>query len=158
MGHDGNLYGLTWGGGDNSCSPPYGCGVVFQLTATGGVWTESVIHTFSGDGDIVGPSGLIQDSSGNLYGNNEHNSCINGYCDYYGMIFELSRANGGWDFAVLYDAAWGHYEYDTFNAQTIDAAGNFFGTGGSAYPYGSLGYIFELVRRSAQLSSEFLLG
>ena len=60
------------------------------------------------------------------------------------MIFELSRANGGWDFAVLYDAAWGHYEYDTFNAQTIDAAGNFFGTGGSAYPYGSLGYIFEL--------------
>ncbi len=144
MGHDGNLYGLTWGGGDNSCSPPYGCGVVFQLTATGGVWTESVIHTFSGDGDIVGPSGLIQDSSGNLYGNNEHNSCINGYCDYYGMIFELSRANGGWDFAVLYDAAWGHYEYDTFNAQTIDAAGNFFGTGGSAYPYGSLGYIFEL--------------
>jgi len=28
---DGNLYGTTFAGGDPSCSPPYGCGVVFKL-------------------------------------------------------------------------------------------------------------------------------
>ncbi len=146
LGHDGNLYGLTWAGGDNSCFPPYGCGVVFQLAPTGGGWTESVIYTFSGDGDNSEPVGLVQDSFGNLYGNSVHNECIQGYCAYFGIIFELSRASSGWEFTVLYDAAWQDYEYDVFNAQTIDAAGNFFGTGGSAYPYNSTGYVFELVR------------
>lgn len=28
----GNLYGMTYYGGDNNCFPPYGCGVVFEIT------------------------------------------------------------------------------------------------------------------------------
>lgn len=32
MDASGNLYGVTEGGGDTSCNPPLGCGVVFELT------------------------------------------------------------------------------------------------------------------------------
>ncbi len=32
VGSDGNLYGTTSQGGDLSCNPPYGCGVVFTIT------------------------------------------------------------------------------------------------------------------------------
>jgi uncharacterized repeat protein (TIGR03803 family) len=39
----GNLYGATAFGGDLTCNPPYGCGVVFKVDA-GGV--ETVLHAF----------------------------------------------------------------------------------------------------------------
>ena len=37
----GNLYGITANGGS------LGCGIVYQLTPSGGSWSESVIHTFT---------------------------------------------------------------------------------------------------------------
>src|SRR5208283_1152514 len=41
----GNLYGTASYGGNDSCTPPYGCGVVFKLTpSAGGPWTESVLY------------------------------------------------------------------------------------------------------------------
>ena len=58
---DGNLYGMTSGGGAN------GAGTVFEIDLTTG--TESVIHSFGGPGDGSAPYGtLIQASDGNLYG------------------------------------------------------------------------------------------
>src|SRR5258707_6251522 len=38
----GNLYGSTVAGGSGPCES--GCGVVFKLTNSGGIWSESVIH------------------------------------------------------------------------------------------------------------------
>jgi uncharacterized repeat protein (TIGR03803 family) len=60
----GALYGTTYVGGTN------GAGVVFKLTQSGGVWTESVLHDFDdpiSDGDLP-EAGVIADSAGNLYG------------------------------------------------------------------------------------------
>ena len=60
--YQGNLYGTTASGG------PQGDGVVFELTPGSAGWTETVLHSFSGD-DGAGPrSALIHDGSGNLYG------------------------------------------------------------------------------------------
>jgi uncharacterized repeat protein (TIGR03803 family) len=65
----GNGFGTTSAGGNTGCSSQYqvGCGVVFEITSKG---LEKVLHTFTGASDGGVPlSGVIRDSSGNLYGN-----------------------------------------------------------------------------------------
>jgi uncharacterized repeat protein (TIGR03803 family) len=52
MDNAGNLYGATVAGGSGPCES--GCGVVYKLTHSSGVWTESVIRTFAGS-DGSGP-------------------------------------------------------------------------------------------------------
>jgi uncharacterized repeat protein (TIGR03803 family) len=44
----GDLYGTTYQGGGTNCSGS-GCGTVFELTQSGGVWSETMLHSFSGD-------------------------------------------------------------------------------------------------------------
>jgi len=64
----GNLYGTTYYGGNPSCYDGinYGCGVVFEITASG---TEKVLYAFSGGTDGANPQGgVIFDAEGNLYG------------------------------------------------------------------------------------------
>ncbi len=81
MGKSGALYGTTSAGGSaasaSACPASYyvfgGCGIVFELTppsTPGGAWTESVLHSFSGqDGDgAISQAALILSSSGELYG------------------------------------------------------------------------------------------
>jgi len=69
QGSDGNFYGTTADGGSNSiCSASvsvYGCGTVFKVTPAG---VETVLYSFTGVGDGIGPTGLIQGSDGNFYG------------------------------------------------------------------------------------------
>src|ERR1022692_4195406 len=75
----GNLYGTTYQGG------AYNFGTVFELTpASGGGWTETVLHTFGSGTDGGAPyGGLIFDASGNLYGTTQV-----GGADGYGTVFE----------------------------------------------------------------------
>ncbi len=80
MGKNGDLYGTTqWGGSAASASAcpegsaVAGCGIVFELTppsTPGGAWTETVLHSFSGqDGDgAISQAALTLSSSGVLYG------------------------------------------------------------------------------------------
>ena len=82
LGENGVLYGTTgYGGSARSGSPctfPYGtppengCGTVFALTppaAPGEAWTETVLHSFTGqNGDGANPGPLVLSSSGVLYG------------------------------------------------------------------------------------------
>jgi len=49
----GNLYGTAVTGGSGSCEG--GCGVVYKLTNSGGTWTQTVIHAFTGGNDGSGP-------------------------------------------------------------------------------------------------------
>ena len=77
---DGNLYGMTSGGGAN------GAGTVFEINLTTG--TESVIHSFGGPGDGSAPYGtLIQASDGNLYG-----TTVTGGANGTGAVIKLTLA------------------------------------------------------------------
>ena len=85
---DGNLYGVTVGGGGNNPNCLSGCGTVFELSPPaqeGDPWTESVLYrfTFGEDGGLPG-AGLVPDSAGNLYGTTQNGGLG------LGVVFELS--------------------------------------------------------------------
>jgi hypothetical protein len=63
MDSSGNLYGTTNGGGST-----YNGGVAFMLSETSIGWKEKILHVFGKPGDDVGPSSLVFDASGNLFG------------------------------------------------------------------------------------------
>jgi uncharacterized repeat protein (TIGR03803 family) len=89
----GNLYGTTEQGGANAM------GTVFELASKNGAWTETVLYSFTGDGDGSYPlSGLVFDQAKHLYGTT-HEGGPSGY----GTVFELSpKSGGGWTERVLH--------------------------------------------------------
>ncbi len=111
----GNLYGPAAGGG------AYQNGVVYKLTSSGSGWTESVLYDFPSLTDGTNPEGgLIFDRFGNLYGTTERNGEDSG-----GTVYELTPANGGWNFAVL--AAVPAYTGSVAKL-AMDSSGNLYGT------------------------------
>src|SRR5579864_8238258 len=93
---DGNLVGTAVTGGGGSCEG--GCGVVFELTNSGGVWTQTVIHSFTGS-DGSGPgSPVAVDGHGNLYGTTPTGGAFG-----MGVVYRLSpNGTGGWNFHVIH--------------------------------------------------------
>ena len=130
----GNLYGTTMGGG------AYSFGAVFELTpASGGGWTEQVLHSFNRYGDGAYPVvGLAIDAAGNLFGA----TSTGGYYD-YGTAFELSpAAGGGWTETMVHAFNDGNGGY-AVSALIFDGAGNLYGSARSGGLYGR-GTVFEL--------------
>ena len=129
----GNIYGTALqGGGSPSCFN--GCGVVFQLTPSGGSWTENILYAFDPRiRDSYGPrGGVIFDSAGNLYGTNS--GIAGGFCSddptQCGSVFELTPGTGvSWTETILHmftgDINDGE---DPHGSLTFDAAGNLYGT------------------------------
>jgi uncharacterized repeat protein (TIGR03803 family) len=111
----GNFYGTTVEGGSK------GLGTVFELSAGGSGWTESVIHDFSSAADGVNPNGgLVFDSAGNLYGTTFSGG---------GTVFELLPATGGVWSKILVHAFSRHRDGSAPNGGlVIDGAGNLYGT------------------------------
>jgi uncharacterized repeat protein (TIGR03803 family) len=69
LGVGGLLYGTTINGGSSPC--PSGCGTIFSLTppaSAGGVWTESVVHSFNGLDGAHPRGSLTRGRDGTLYG------------------------------------------------------------------------------------------
>jgi uncharacterized repeat protein (TIGR03803 family) len=136
---NGNLYGTTSNGGAN------GYGTVFELSPTNGAWTETVLHSFNYNGiDGFGPSGLVFDSFGNLYGTTFWGGSGTACSQGCGTVFELSPAAGGsWTETILYDFR-GHSDgYYPDAGVILDAQGNVYGTTleGGAVDHGT---VFEL--------------
>jgi uncharacterized repeat protein (TIGR03803 family) len=138
----GNVYGTTQAGGmvTSSCFlGSAGCGVVFELTPSGGGWTESVLYSFTGGNDGDTPTvGVVFDQHGNLFG-----TASNGGQYSYGTIYQLTPAGSGWTENTLH--AFTGLEDGTFPAGLrSDGAGNVFGLaeGSPTLPYG--GVAFEL--------------
>jgi hypothetical protein len=142
----GNLYGVTYVGGDPSCSS-FGsptCGVVFKLTPTrSGPWTETVLHAFTGGSDGSIPLFyVILDSDGNVYGttiyggNTSAKNCLGGEgfdappgC---GVVFKLApRAHGTWEETVLYSFTGGTDGAFDLAPLIFDSSGNLYGMTGS---------------------------
>jgi uncharacterized repeat protein (TIGR03803 family) len=79
----GNLYGTTTFGGDLGCDAPTGCGVVYELDATG---AYAVLYTFIGG--VNGGSteaGLILGPAGQLYGTSAQYGATSG-----GLLYEIA--------------------------------------------------------------------
>lgn len=100
---NGNLYGTTFEGGGGTASECFvGCGTVFELTPSGGTWTEKIIYAFAGGADGAAPGGnLLVDKLGSLYGAASaggSTNCSNG-C---GTVFRLIPSAGSWHFGVLF--------------------------------------------------------
>ena len=118
----GNLYGTTVAGGSGPCEG--GCGVVFKLTNAGGIWTESVMHTFTGS-DGSGPgSGLTFDKAGNLYGMTPTGGTYG-----LGVIYHLRPSTtGNWTFRVIHTFTGGADGSSASAGRLIlDHAGNLYG-------------------------------
>ena len=65
----GNLYGTTSGGGVREGWGCGDCGAVFEIGSDG---VEKVLYAFKNRDDVVSPvAGLVEDTSGNLYGTTE---------------------------------------------------------------------------------------
>ena len=132
----GNIYGTTSYGGTHNA------GMVFELTpAGGGQWTETVLHNFAVT-DGAGAGALTMDAAGNLYG------ITGGGGKYaFGVVFELTRVNGGWVEKTLHD--FNPHKGDGYYPQaslTLDAQGNLYGTTSSChcFSYSNDGIVFEL--------------
>ncbi len=115
---DGNFYGVT----GNANNGGTGGGSIFKLTPTG---IKTVLHSFTGaDGD--GPSGVILDNQGNLYGTASSGGvgggCVPVGC---GVVFKLIP-NG--TETVLYNFTCGADGADPFGLLTFDSQGNLYGT------------------------------
>src|ERR1035437_2552607 len=132
----GNLYGVTQYGG------AYGQGTVFQLTPSpDGVWTETVLHSFTGVPDGEQPQGgLAIDAAGNLYGTTSWGGDPSAWC---GTVFELSPSSSGWTFTVLHAFTNGQDGCSPQGGDLHFDSGSIFGTtaGGGA---GSQGTVFSL--------------
>jgi uncharacterized repeat protein (TIGR01451 family) len=114
----GNLYGVARAGGST------GNGVVFKLSPDG---TETVLHNFAGSpNDGANPNGgLIQDSTGSLYG-----TTVSGGANGAGTIFELSQTGTE---TVLH--SFGGFSSDGGGPDgnpVMDGSGNLYGTATNA--------------------------
>ena len=103
----GNLYDTTKNGGSG------GGGTVFELSPSGGGWTEQVIYNTD---QIY--AGLTMDTTGNIFG--ASNS----------TVFELSpNGTGGWNPTVLHTFTGGSEDGGvTLSTPVLDKAGNLYGT------------------------------
>ena len=127
-----NFYGATTGGVE-------GDGAIFELQpATGGAWTESVIHSFETTVDGNSPSGITFDASGNLYGTTCCGDTYNG-----GTVFELTPSGGVWTETVLYVFTGGADGNQPNGGVTLDGKGNLYGTTHVGGTY-SGGTVFEV--------------
>jgi uncharacterized repeat protein (TIGR03803 family) len=128
----GHIYGTTYFGGSNAQ------GVVYELTPSGGSWTESAIYLFTGGKDGANPySSVIFDQAGNLYG-----TAYGGGAG-HGTIFQLTSSGSGWSENTLYAFQGANDGGTPFGGLVWDSAGTLYGatsTGGT----GGGGTVYEL--------------
>jgi uncharacterized repeat protein (TIGR03803 family) len=119
----GNLFGTTAYGGDQACANDIGCGEVYELSPSGGVWTKTTLHTFTDTPDARAPNaGLAIDRSGNLFGTTNDGGTAG-----TGSLFEISPTSSGWTETVLYSFTDGVDGGFVTSPVTLDLEGNIFG-------------------------------
>ena len=133
----GNLYGATTEGGNaSSCSPPIGCGTVFELTPrAGGAWAEKVIHSFAGGTDGISPwGGLVLDALSDLYGATQYGG--EGKCSQAGdsvtgcgTVYQLTPGSSGhWTETVLHRFKKNSQGDQPIGTLALDSSGSLYGT------------------------------
>ena len=141
----GNIYGTTGNGGE------YDQGTVFELTPSGGGYTESILHNFGNgyDGKYA-DAGVVLDAAGNVYGTTSSGGTGQG-CDFgCGTAYQLSPSGGSWQENVLLNLDYGQanlaggiYPYSPL---VFDSAGNLYGTTIYSGQISLNGIVFKLTR------------
>jgi uncharacterized repeat protein (TIGR03803 family) len=134
---NGSLYGTTGSGGANNG------GTVFNLRppvsfcrSVSCPWDETILYNFSGSNDGRNPqSGVIFDSSGNIYGAN-----VNGGGGGAGVVYEMSPSDGGWSYQTLYTFTGGQDWANPSSPLMFDRAGNIYGTAAAGGQPGCAGF------------------
>ena len=144
----GNIYGTTAGGGGL-----FGVGVVFELTPSGGGWTETVLYEFGHGSDGAMPyGGVTFDTAGNIYTTTN----IGGGAS-RGTVVKLTPSDGNWTESILYSFSNDQNGYYPGTGLLRDGLGNLYGTttsGGS----GGGGTVFELTPSGGQWNFSLLYG
>ncbi len=112
----GNLYGTTTGGFGSD-------GEVYELAHGSGGWTETVLHSFSGNDGIAPEGGLVRDAAGNLYGTTSRGGTSD-----RGTVYEVSPTSDGWTETILYSFTGGADGASPEGTLALDAGGNLYGT------------------------------
>lgn len=145
---EGNLYGTAVTGGGGGCEG--GCGVVFKLTNSGGVWTQTVIHAFTGM-DGSGPGSPVSiDKHGNVFGTTPTGGKFG-----MGVIYALQPIGGIWKFRVAHAFTGGaDGGGGSAGKLLIDGLGNLYGvcTVGGVNGFGTV-YEVSLVKGQVQFTT-----
>ncbi len=134
----GNLYGMTWNGG------AHGNGTVFELSNSGGVWTETVLHSFStsttdGANPSYGNLTLAGSPLGNvIYGATEYGGAAGG-----GTVFKMVKSKKGYNFSLLHSFTGTGGDGQNPYATLALVKGKLYGTTGGGGTSG-FGTVFEL--------------
>ena len=114
----GNLYSTTAGGGG------IGNGTVFELSASGGTWSETILYAF-GSGCASPRAGVAFDSAGNIFGTTDGGSGSLAS----GCVFELIPDGvGGWNETVIHAFKGGTDGANPMAEVVFDPSGNLYGT------------------------------
>ena len=140
----GNLYGTAVVGGTGlACEQ--GCGVLYQLSNSGGTWTEHVLHNFTGGADGSGPgSGVTIDAGGSIYG-----MTPTGGADALGVIFQVSPNGSGWSFHVIHTFTGGADGATGSKGRLLLRSGSLFGVA-TAGGTNQSGVAFQLTRSGSK--------
>jgi len=107
---EGNLYGTVYPAGPGGS----GNSGVFELSPSGGGWTETLIYPYPNSGSWAG---LTMDGSGNIYGATAD------------TVFELSQNGGVWTAKTLFTFSNATKDGSSPNSILVfDQAGNLYGT------------------------------
>jgi uncharacterized repeat protein (TIGR03803 family) len=136
--HEGNLYGTAVTGGSGNCEG--GCGVVYKLSNTGGTWTQTVIHAFTGGDDGSGPGARVTvGGAGNIYGMTPTGGAYG-----LGTIYKIHQASlGVWTFSVIHAFMGGADGSSGSAGRMILRGGRLYGAATTGGRYGS-GVVFQL--------------
>ena len=133
----GNIFGTAINGGQ------YGWGLIYELSPSGGSWSQHILYQARNDGDGQYPwGGVVFDRSGNAYG-----VFTGGGPSGFGAVYKLTRSGGNWTENTLHGFTF-HGDDGAFpqSGLIIDSAGNLYGAtvhvpnaGGTAYEMATTG-------------------
>ena len=128
----GAFIGTTFNSGANNL------GTVYELTGSGGNWTESTLYGFAGSDGANPFGGVALDAAGNIYGTTRNGGSMN-----LGAVFELSNTGSGWAEQVLYNFS-GPDGYRPLGGTLVDQNGNLFSNTNRGGSGGVGGKVFEM--------------
>ncbi len=142
----GSLYTLALYGPGTVCGP--GCTQVLKLTRKKGLWTATVLYSFSDNGNGFPWPGvnspLVVDKSGNVYGTTYYGGKLGCYDSFgCGTVFKIGLHDGVWTLTNLHifnpklsRSQNPHDGANPYGALIFDHSGNLYGTtrfGGNTY-------------------------